>query len=96
MNNFKYKTRIRDEHFLCENMIVLYVVSDWSHVSRLDNSVSLQLIVDFNMSNSKTKHPQSENDKIKHVSKIISFCEFEKLSYFEENRGRLDFTFSQI
>ena len=33
-------TRTRDKQFLCENMIVLYFVSDWSHVSRADNSVS--------------------------------------------------------
>ena len=30
-------------------------------VSRLDNPVSLQVIVDFNTSNSKIKHAQSEN-----------------------------------
>ena len=34
-----------------ENMIVLYAVSDWSHVWRFDNPVSLRLTVDFNMSN---------------------------------------------
>ena len=44
-----------------ENMIVLHVSSDWSHISRRDNPVSLRLIVDFNMSNSKTKHSQSVN-----------------------------------
>ena len=37
------------------------------HVSRLKNPFSLQLIVDFNVSNAKIKHPQSENDKIKPV-----------------------------
>ena len=74
-------------------MIVMYVVSDKSHVLRLDNPVSLQLIVDFNMSNSKIKHPQSENDKIKHVSEINSFCGSKKLNYFEEKGRRLVFTF---
>ena len=54
-------------------MIVLYVISDWFHVSRHDNPVSSRLIVDFTMSNSKIKHPQSENDKIKPVGEIIFF-----------------------
>ena len=44
-------------------MIVLQVVSDQSHVSRLDNPVSLPLIADFNISNSKIKHPQSEKHR---------------------------------
>ena len=57
-----------------ENMIVCYVVSDKSHVSRLDNPASLRLIVGTNMSNSEIKHPQSENDKAKPVGEIISFC----------------------
>ena len=39
-------------------------------------------LYDSNMSNSKITHPQSENDKIKLVSGIISFCQYEKLSYF--------------
>ena len=56
-----------------ENMIGLHVVSEWSHVSRLDNPVSLQLIVDFTTSNSEIKHPQSEKDEIKPVGEIISF-----------------------
>ena len=55
-----------------KNMIVLYVVSDYSHISRLDNPVRLRLSVDFNMLNSKIKHLQSENDKIKPVDEIIS------------------------
>ena len=42
-------------------MIVLYLVS---HVSRLDIPVSLRLIVHFNMSISKIKHSQSENDSL--------------------------------
>ena len=32
-------------------------------VSRPDNPVSLQLVVDFSVSNSKIEHPRSENDK---------------------------------
>ena len=75
------------------DMIVLCVVSDWSHVLSLDNPVSLRLIVDFDMSNSKIKHPQSENDKIRHVGEIISFFEFEKSSRFEEKRRTSGFHF---
>ena len=56
-----------------QNMIFLYVVSDWSHVLRHDNPVSLNSYVDFNLSNSKIKHPQSENNKIQPVGEIISF-----------------------
>ena len=47
---------LADKVWNIENMIVLYAVSDWSHVSRLDSPFSLRLIVDFNMSNSKIKH----------------------------------------
>ena len=56
-----------------KSLIVLYVISDWYHVLRLDNPVSLRLIVDFNMSNSEIKYPQSENDNIRPVGEIISF-----------------------
>ena len=56
-----------------ENMTVLYVVLDYSHVLRLDSPVSLQPIVDSSMTNSNIKHPQSENDKIKPFSEIMSF-----------------------
>ena len=73
MRTIFISTRIGDKQFLSENVIGLYVVSDWTHVWRLDNPVSLQLIVDFDMSNPKIKHLQSENDKIKAVSEIISF-----------------------
>ena len=49
------------------------------------------------MSDSKIKHPHSENDKMKPVGKMISlFLKFEKLNYFEEKGGPLVFTFSQI
>ena len=48
------------------------------------------------VSNSKIKHTQLKNDKIKPVSKIIPFSKFEKLSNFEEKGRRLVFTFSQI
>ena len=44
---------IRTRFGTYENMTVLYVVSDWSFVSRFDNPVTLRVIVDFNMSNSK-------------------------------------------
>ena len=81
------QTRIRGKQFVCKNMIVLYVVSDYSHVSRLDNPVSLQPTVDFNMSNSGIKHTQPENDNIKPVSEIISFLKFQKLNYFEKKEG---------
>ena len=50
-------------------------------------------MVDFSMSNSKIKHPQSENDKIKPVGEMISFLEFEKLNYFEEKRRASGFQF---
>ena len=45
----QFLNRIRDKLFLCGNMIalVLHVVSDQFHVSRLDNPNSLQLIVDL-------------------------------------------------
>ena len=62
----------------------------------LINPVSLQPNGDFNMLNSKIKHPQSENDKIKPISETISFCAFGKLCYFEDKEGRLFFPFSQI
>ena len=52
----------KGQQFLCENMIVLYVVSDWSHVSRLDDPDSLP-IVDFNMSKSKIKRPNQKITK---------------------------------
>ena len=65
-----------------------------SHVSRLYNLVNSQPILDCNISNSRLKHPKSENDKFKPVSEIISFFKFKKLSYFEEKAGRLVFIFS--
>ena len=66
---------MRDEQFLFENMVVVlvYVVSDWPYVSRIDNPISLQLTADFTVSNCRRKRPQSENDKIKPVSEMISF-----------------------
>ena len=70
---FDYLNDLNDKVWNISKHDVLYVVSDWFHVRRLDNPVSLGLIVDFNMSNSKIKHPQSENDKIKPVDEIISF-----------------------
>ena len=39
------------------------------------------------MPNSKINHPQLENDKIKPVIEVISFFEFEELSYFEEKEA---------
>ena len=51
-------------------------------------------IVNFNILDSRLKHSQSENDKIKSDSEIISFREFEKLSYFEDKGWYLVFWFS--
>ena len=48
-------------------------ISEKSHVSKLYNSVYLQLILDCNMSHSRFKHLKSENDKFKPVSGIVSF-----------------------
>ena len=57
-------------------------ISGKSHVSKLYNSVYLQLILDCNMSHSRFKHPKSENDKFKPVSGIVSFFLIWDLSYF--------------
>ena len=53
-------------------MTVLYVVSDQSqHVSRLSNQVSLQPIVDFNMTNFKIKHPNQKMMKSNLLAKYF-------------------------
>ena len=79
-------------------MIVLYFVSDYrGHMSR--DSIAQLVYNPLKISVCqilKIRHPQSENDQIKPVSEIIFFCEFQKLSYFEEKGERLVFTFSQI
>ena len=71
-------------------------MSGKSNVSRLYNSVNSQPISDCNMSNSRLKHLISVNEKFKPVSEIISFFQFEKLSYCEEKGGHLVFNFSQV
>ena len=63
------------------NMITVRV----PYVSRLYNSVNSQPVLDCNMSNSRSKHSKSENDKFK--VKYLPFFQFEKLSYFEKKEG---------
>ena len=65
-----------------------------SHVSRFYNSVYSHPILDYNISNSRSKHLQSENDKIKPVSEFVS--ELDKLSYSVWLLLHLVLTLSQI
>ena len=67
-------------------------MSEMFHVLRLYNLVNSQPTLDCNMSNSRLKHPKSENDKFKPDREIITFIQFEKLDYFEEKGGSLFFT----